>query len=149
MSLEETGTKPPLMLPDDGPRYNDEDASAALLCSAFRPYENSNNLQCPVDGCRQLFLTDDAISHHVDQQHDRGRWLAQGVGALKALELVDRLWVSTNNKGSPDAAHTSENCVCLTQTEAFRPVDVPAQMPLGVDHVCWFCLKDSEGPDVG
>jgi hypothetical protein len=148
MSLEDPKIKPPIMLPDDGPPYHEENASAALLKSTYRPFDDWNGLRCPVDGCRQQFLTDEAISRHVDEQHDRGRWLARGIGALGALDVIGRLWVATNSNSSPSAAHLTQHCIGLTQTDAFRTVDNPAQMPLGVDHVCWRCLDQPEEHDV-
>jgi hypothetical protein len=68
-----TGPKPPTPpLPDDGPRYHQEDASAALLRSTYRPYDDWNALQCP--DCRQQWLTDAAVSRHWSDQHADGRW---------------------------------------------------------------------------
>jgi hypothetical protein len=67
-------SEPELPLPDDGPRYHEEDASAALLKSTFRPFEDWNPLCCP--DCRQQWMTDDALSAHWRDEHADGRWRA-------------------------------------------------------------------------
>jgi len=73
MSSEPAPPKPPCPpLPDDGPRYHQEDVSAALLRSTYRPFEDWTPLEC-VD-CRQQWLTDDARCQHHSDEHADGRW---------------------------------------------------------------------------
>jgi hypothetical protein len=58
--------------PDDGPRYDDETASAALLRSTYKPYDDWHGLACP--DCREQYLTEDALASHWHDVHDDGRW---------------------------------------------------------------------------
>jgi hypothetical protein len=58
--------------PSDGPRFDDEDASAALLASTFRPREDWTSLRCP--DCRQRFLTDEGVCWHLHDAHDTERF---------------------------------------------------------------------------
>lgn len=74
MSIQTEVDGPHLALPDDGPRYHEEDTSAALLRSTFRPYDDWNPMEC-VD-CRQQWLTDDARCQHFEDEHADGRWTA-------------------------------------------------------------------------
>jgi hypothetical protein len=62
--------KPPS--PSDGPRFDDEDASAALLSSTYRPREDWTSLTCP--DCRQRFLTDEGVCWHLHDAHENGRY---------------------------------------------------------------------------
>jgi|APHM01.1.fsa_nt_gi hypothetical protein len=59
--------------PADGPRYDDESASAVLLRSTFCPREDWTCHDCP--DCRQQYLTDDGVAAHWSDEHG-GRWAA-------------------------------------------------------------------------
>jgi len=75
MSSDDVKIKPPIMLPDDGPRFHEERESGASVRSTSRPYDDWNPLQCP--DCRKLWLTDEALCHHWNEQHDVGQWSAE------------------------------------------------------------------------
>jgi len=69
---DDTKIRPPIALPEDGPRYHQEHASAALLRSTYRPMADSNLIDCP--DCRTEWLTLDGVAAHWTDEHADGRW---------------------------------------------------------------------------
>jgi hypothetical protein len=67
-----TGVRPPT--PSDGPRYDAESASAALLRSTYQPYEDWSGIECPVPWCPHQYITDDGVAGHYADCHDRGAY---------------------------------------------------------------------------